>query len=190
MVISFNGFDDRTNERFLVVEATTGGWGGWSSGDGQDSLINEVNGSFRDLPVEIFEHKYPARILKYGIRTDSGGAGQYRGGNGTERQYELTSDANLSLWFERSATPAWGLSGGLAGQGPEVVIRSPDGVEERLLKVNAKPLKAGTVVTIATGGGGGYGPPEHQAPEAVRRDLLDRFISPAAASAIYGVEAA
>lgn len=189
MVISFNGFDERTHERFLVVEATTGGWGAWSSGDGQDSLINEVNGSFRDLPVEIFEHKYPARILKYGIRTDSGGAGQYRGGNGTERQYELTGDANLSLWFERSATPAWGLSGGQAGLGPQVVIRSPDGVEERLLKVNAKPLKAGTVVTVATGGGGGYGLADRRAPEAVRRDLLDRFISPAAASAIYGVEA-
>ncbi len=190
MVISFNGFDSRTNERFLVVEATTGGWGGWSSGDGQDSLINEVNGSFRDLPVEIFEHKYPARILKYGIRTDSGGAGQYRGGNGTVRQYQLTNDANLSLWFERSATPAWGLSGGQAGQGPEVVIRSPDGAEERLLKVNAKPLKAGTIITIATGGGGGYGPPSQRAPEAVRRDLLDRFVSPASAAATYGVEAA
>jgi N-methylhydantoinase B len=67
MVISMNGLDSRTNERFLVIEATTGGWGAWSKGDGQDSLINEVNGSFRDLPVEIFEHKYPARILKYGI---------------------------------------------------------------------------------------------------------------------------
>lgn len=190
MVISLNGVDSRTNERFVVVEATTGGWGAWSTGDGQDSLINEVNGSFRDLPIEIFEHKYPARILKYGIRTDSGGAGQYRGGNGTFRQYQLTNDANLSLWFERSATPAWGLSGGEAGQGPDVVIQSPDGTEERLLKVNAKPLKAGTIITVATGGGGGFGPPNQRAPEAVRRDLLDRFVSPAKAAAAYGTNAA
>ena len=189
MVISLNGLDSRTNERFVVVEATTGGWGAWSAGDGQDSLINEVNGSFRDLPVEIFEHKYPARILKYGIRTDSGGAGEHRGGNGTLRQYQLTDDANLSLWFERSTTPAWGLSGGGAGKGPEVVIQSPDGAEERLLKVNAKPLKAGTIITVATGGGGGFGPPSRRAPEAVRRDLLDRHISPAAAAATYGLKA-
>jgi N-methylhydantoinase B len=189
MVISLNGVDSRTKERFLVVEATTGGWGAWSSGDGQDALINEVNGSFRDLPVEIFEHKYPARSLRYAIRTDSGGAGQYRGGNGTIRQYQLMDDARLSLWFERSSTPAWGLVGGASGQGPEVVIRSPDGVEERLLKVNAKPLEAGTIVTVTTGGGGGYGEPSRRAPEAVRRDLLDRFISPGAAAATYGVEA-
>lgn len=190
MVISLNGVDARTNERFLVVEATTGGWGAWSSGDGQDSLINEVNGSFRDLPVEIFEHKYPARILEYGIRTDSGGAGQYRGGNGTVRKYQLTGDANLSLWFERSVTPAWGLSGGAEGQGPEVIIQSPDGVEERMLKVNAKPLKAGTIITVATGGGGGFGPPAERKPEDVRRDILDRHVSGAMAEAIYGVEAA
>lgn len=186
MVISLNGLDNRTNERFVVVEATTGGWGAWSAGDGQDSLINEVNGSFRDLPIEIFEHKYPARILRYGIRTDSGGAGQYRGGNGTFRQYQLINDANLSLWFERSTTPAWGLSGGEAGQGPEVVILSPDGAEERLLKVNAKPLKAGTIISIATGGGGGYGSPSQRTEEAVRDDILDRFISPKQALADYG----
>ncbi|MDR3511226.1 MAG: hydantoinase B/oxoprolinase family protein [Caulobacteraceae bacterium] len=187
MVISFNGVDSRTRERFLVIEATTGGWGAWARGDGQDSLINEVNGSFRDLPVEIFEHKYPARILKYAIRTDSGGAGQFRGGNGTVRQYQLMDDANLSLWFERSVTPAWGLSGGAAGLGPEVVIQGPDGAEERLLKVNAKPLKAGTVITVSSGGGGGFGPVGLRAADQVRSDVQNRFVSPAAAAATYGV---
>ena len=186
MVISLNGIDARTDERYVVVEATTGGWGAWSSGDGQDALINEVNGGFRDLPIEIFEHKYPARILEYGIRTDSGGAGQYRGGNGTFRRYQLTNDANLSLWFERAVTPAWGLSGGEAGAGPEVTIQSPDGTEECLLKVNAKPLKAGTIITIATGGGGGYGPASARTVEAVRHDLLDRFITPTYAERVYG----
>lgn len=186
MVISLNGTDDRTQERFVVVEATTGGWGAWSAADGQDSLINEVNGSFRDLPIEIFEHKYPARILRYGIRTDSGGAGRQRGGNGTFREYQLTNDANLSLWFERSTTPAWGLSSGEPGRGPEVVITSPDGAEERLLKVNAKPLKAGTIITVATGGGGGYGAPRDRTSEAVRNDVLDRYISREQALASYG----
>jgi N-methylhydantoinase B len=96
-------------------------------------------------------------------------------------------DANLSLWFERSVTPAWGLSGGAAGLGPEVVIQGPDGVEERLLKVNAKPLKAGTIITVSSGGGGGFGPPNLRASDRVRGDADDRFISPAAASTTYGV---
>ena len=188
MVISLNGIDSRTQDRFLTIEATTGGWGGWSKGDGQDSLINEVNGSFRDLPVEIFERKYPARILLYSIRTDSGGAGRFRGGNGTVRQYLLLNEAKLSLWFERSVTPAWGLSGGESGLGPEVLIRDVDGSETRLLKVNARPLKAGTVITVASGGGGGFGPARDRDPDLVRSDVENRFTSPAVAEAVYGVQ--
>jgi N-methylhydantoinase B len=187
MVISLNGIDSRTQDRFLSIEATTGGWGAWSKGDGQDSLINEVNGSFRDLPVEIFERKYPARILLYSIRTDSGGAGRFRGGNGTVRQYLLFNEAKLSLWFERSVTPAWGLSGGEPGLGPEVLIRDVDGSETRLLKVNARPLKAGTVITVASGGGGGFGPARERDPDLVRSDVENRFTSPAMAEAVYGV---
>jgi N-methylhydantoinase B len=187
MVISLNGIDSRTQDRFLTIEATTGGWGAWSKGDGQDSLINEVNGSFRDLPVEIFERKYPARILLYSIRTDSGGAGRFRGGNGTVRQYLLLNEAKLSLWFERSVTPAWGLSGGEPGLGPEVLIRDVDGSETRLLKVNARPLKAGTVITVASGGGGGFGPACERDPDLVRSDVENRFTSPAMAEAVYSV---
>jgi N-methylhydantoinase B len=186
MVISFNGIDSRTKGRFLTIEATTGGWGAWSKGDGQDSLINEVNGSFRDLPVEIFERKYPALILQYAIRTDSGGAGKFRGGNGTVRQYLLLDDANLSLWFERSITPAWGLSGGEPGLGPEVLIREADGSESRMLKVNARPLKAGAVITVASGGGGGFGPVRERSADQVRSDVENRFISEARAKVVYG----
>jgi N-methylhydantoinase B len=187
MVISLNGIDSRTRDRFLTIEATTGGWGAWSKGDGQDSLINEVNGSFRDLPVEIFERKYPVRILLYSIRTDSGGAGRFRGGNGTVRRYLLLNEAKLSLWFERSVTPAWGLSGGEPGLGPEVLIRDVDGSETRLLKVNALPLKAGTVITVASGGGGGFGPARERDPDLVRSDVENRFTSPAMAEAVYSV---
>src|ERR1700722_9875195 len=67
------------------------GGGAWSNGDGQDYLINEVNGSFRDLPVEIFERKYPVRILKYAIRTDSGG----RGGS----EAAMARCANIFCWL-------------------------------------------------------------------------------------------
>lgn len=186
MVISLSGIDSRTQGRFLSIEATTGGWGAWSGGDGQDSLINEVNGSFRDLPVEIFERKYPARILRYQIRTDSGGAGRFRGGDGTVREYLLTDDANLSLWFERSITPAWGLSGGEPGLGPDVVVRDADGTEARLLKVNARPLKAGAVITVSSGGGGGFGPAGERDPARVRSDVENGFISAELARRVYG----
>ncbi len=63
MVIWIDGMDPRKdNLRFYSNEASPGGWGAFSKGDGQDALINVVNGPFKDLPVEVYENKYPIMI--------------------------------------------------------------------------------------------------------------------------------
>ncbi|XAP79297.1 hydantoinase B/oxoprolinase family protein [Citromicrobium bathyomarinum] len=179
MVTIFSGTDARNEDAFFVaVEANCGGWGAWNGGDGQDCLINNVNGSFRDYPIEVFEHRYPMRITKYGIRQDSGGEGEFRGGNGSYREYELDGDTTLSLWFERSLTRPWGLSGGSEGLGPRVEIVAPDGtVRDDLLKTSTLPLKAGSVVRVATGGGGGFGDPAQRSAERHQRDLENGYVS-------------
>ncbi|MEM8696407.1 MAG: hydantoinase B/oxoprolinase family protein [Pseudomonadota bacterium] len=179
MVTIFSGKDARNDDAFFVaIEANCGGWGAWDGADGQDCLINNVNGSFRDYPIEVFEHRYPMRIAKYGIRPDSGGQGEFRGGNGSYREYHVDSDTSLSLWFERSVTRPWGLSGGKTGLGPKVEIIAPDGsVRDDLLKANAIALKAGSVVRVATGGGGGFGDPDRRSADRIERDREDRFVS-------------
>ena len=187
MVITVAGSDPRNDDEFyLMIEPTTGGWGAFDGGDGANSLINNVNGSFKDLPIEVFENKYPLRILSYGIRQDSGGAGKYRGGNGTYREYLVESDAALWLWFERSETPAWGLFGGDTGKAPIVTVQRPGEETIERLKVNDVKLPAGSVIKSMTGGGGGYGDPAERDPELIREDLLDGYISPEHADAVYG----
>ncbi len=188
MVITIAGQDPRQDDEFyLMIEPTTGGWGASQGRDGASSLINNVNGSFKDLPIEVFECKYPLRILKYGIRTDSGGAGEFRGGNGTFRQYLVEADSDLFLWFERSVTTAWGLFGGENGDPPNVTVEHADGRSEDYLKVNGIKVAAGTVITSLTGGGGGYGEPKNRAPEAVLLDVIDGYTSREYARDIYGV---
>ena len=188
MVITLSGNDKRFDNHFyLMIEPTTGGWGAFKGGDGQSSLINNVNGSFKDLPVEVVENKYPITIKSYGIRKDSGGAGEFRGGNGTFREYEICSDSSLSLWFERSKTPGWGLFGGQCGMVPNVKVRSPDGKEADYLKVNSLLVAEGAVIFSETGGGGGYGDPLDRDPESVRLDLIDGYTSVEAAQSLYGV---
>ncbi|NKB39284.1 MAG: hydantoinase B/oxoprolinase family protein [Gammaproteobacteria bacterium] len=187
MVVYIGGEDPRKNNtRFLMVEPTTGGWGGFNGGDGADSLINLVNGSFRDLPIEIFESKYPVLIRSYGIRTDSGGAGCYRGGNGTYREYELKSEASVTLWFERSHTAAWGLLGGKDGIGPEISINEPGEKTRHCLKANSLSLKPGTVIKTQTGGGGGWGEPEKRDRKLIESDIKNRYISREHARELYG----
>jgi N-methylhydantoinase B len=106
------------------------------------------------------------------------------------REYEAQTDCSLSLWFERSRQPAWGLFGGEDAAGPEVVINPGRQDERRMLKVNGTNLKKGDVVRCATGGGGGYGDPVERATADVRTDVLDRNITPDTARHRYGIGAA
>ncbi len=188
MVLYFAGIDPRrAGTPFLYVMPHPGGWGGFASGDGEDGLINNVNGGFKDFPIEVFESKYPAMIRAYGFRTDSGGSGRSRGGCGIFRTHELHAPCSLYLWFERSVTPAWGLFGGSPGVGPDVVVNEGRADERHLLKINAFPLAAGDLVEIRTGGGGGFGSPWERDPTQVADDVRDGYVSREAAERDYGV---
>jgi N-methylhydantoinase B len=188
MVAYLAGVDPRRdNAPFLYVMPHPGGWGAFEGGDGEDGLINNVNGGFKDFPVEVFENKYPALIREYGFRPDTGGPGRFRGGCGIYRTHELESPTRLYLWFERSVTPAWGLFGGRGAVGPDVVVNPGRSDERHMLKVNALPLEAGSVVVLETGGGGGFGDPLERDPQRVRVDVVDGYVTPVAAERDYGV---
>ncbi len=177
MVVTFSGNDDLSNEAFLSVEATAGGWGAFHNGDGPSSLINHVSGDFKNLPIEVFESKYPIKVNQYALRKNSGGLGEYRGGLGVVREYEvLNENTQVSLWFERSLTPAWGIFGGESGDRPDVEIIS-ENKREHLLKVNGKQLQKGDRVIVRTGGGGGFGPPAKRNKALIEEDLRNGYIS-------------
>jgi N-methylhydantoinase B len=189
MVVGIGGTDPRNGRPFLLYEPTVGGWGAWHGGDGQDGLINNVNGSLKDMAIEVLETKYPIHMLRYTFRTDSGGPGTWRGGAGVEREYVVEADdASLTLWFERSKTPAWGLLGGHDATPPEVIVNASRPDERSMLKINASPLKRGDAIITRTGGGGGYGDPRERSRDLVEKDLRNGFISEDAAHTMYGYE--
>jgi N-methylhydantoinase B len=175
MNVMFTGRSNRTGARFVCGEATAVGWGAHARGDGTSALINYGGGDLKNFPVEIVESLYPLRIHRYGLRGDSGGAGRFRGGLGVVREYEtLAHDIDVSLWFERTLTPGWGLFGGGAGRVASVTVDRGDGPTE-ILKVNRLPLPRGSRVVVQTGGGGGYGDPAERDAEAMARDLRDGY---------------
>jgi N-methylhydantoinase B len=188
MVAYLAGNDPRHGgQPFLYVMPHAGGWGGFEGGDGEDGLINNVNGAFKDYPIEVFEVKYPALIRTYGFRTDTGGPGRFRGGCGLYRRFETEPGMLLYLWFERSITPGWGLFGGRDAVGPDVVV-DPGGANERhLLKTNGLKLEPGTTFELRTGGGGGFGEARERDPERVRADVCDGFVSIEGAERDFGV---
>ncbi|MFL5929131.1 MAG: hydantoinase B/oxoprolinase family protein [Gaiellaceae bacterium] len=188
MVLFLSGKDPRRNDQlFLYVMPHAGGWGGFEGGDGEDGLINNVNGGFKDYPIEVFEVKYPALVRAYGFRADTGGPGRFRGGCGLYRTFEVEPDAYLYAWFERSVTPAWGLFGGRDAVGPDIAVNPGCEDERHLLKANAHPLAGGSIVHMQTGGGGGFGDPKERDPARVAADVRDGYVTVEGARHDYGV---
>jgi N-methylhydantoinase B len=177
MNILFTGYADGSDEEFFCGEATGVGWGALSDQDGANGQINYGGGDLKNYPIEVIESRYPVRITGYGLQADSGGEGKHRGGTGMWRSYEtLAERTTVSLWFERSKLPAWGLFGGSDGQPTDVVVERGNGVEH-VLKGNALTLPKGSRIRVQTGGGGGYGDPAERDPAAIADDLADGYIT-------------
>lgn len=189
-VVIFSGYDSVRKKQFGICEATAGGWGAFEGSDGQNCMINVVNGDLKNWSAEFIEDKYPLRILSYGIRPDSEGAGKWRGGMGVIRTYRVETDTecNLMLWIERTKTTGWGLFGGGAGKAPVAIINPGTPDERRYWKTNMLPLKKGDIMQIQTGGGGGFGNPLERDRNAVREDIENGYISIARAREVYGYE--
>ena len=183
------GMHPETGKLFIQGDLNAGGTGGRPTFDGESAMIILGGSTARNNPVEVVESRIPSmRILKYGLRQDSGGAGKFRGGLGVERVYEFQADGFITFSLERKATPPWGLWGGKDGAHNGVDITSPDGSVRQVRKATQHPITAGERVKIETGGGGGWGAPSARDPEAVRRDVREGYVSAEAARRDYGVK--
>jgi N-methylhydantoinase B len=146
---------------FAYYETIGGGMGASPQGDGlsgvQVHMTNTLN-----TPIETLEMNFPLRVLQYCLRQRSGGAGQYRGGDGIVREYELLAPATVTMLSERRALAPWGLAGGEPGQAGVNCLLRRDGQVEWLPSKFTRYLQSGDRLRVETPGGGGWGKPEWQ----------------------------
>lgn len=160
--LTIGGVDPRTGDPFAYYETMGGGMGAGPTGPGLSGVHSHMSNSL-NTPVEALEHAYPFRVVRYGLRRDSGGAGEHAGGEGLIRELELLGDAQVTLLTERRAHgPAGAAGGGAGAPGENTLIR--DGHVEALPSKVSFDARAGDVVRLHSPGGGGWGPP----PEAGR----------------------
>lgn len=187
MIVSFYAEKNADSDGFAYIAAELGGWGGFEGGDGQDCMINVINGDFKSLPAEFVESRFPLTILEWAIREDSGGPGRFRGGAGARKVFRIDEDdVYFSCWLERTKTPAWGLYGGGSARPSYAVVNEGGPGSQVYNKITNVRLSCGDTVTVYTGGGGGFGAPGERDPAAVRRDLDNGYITAEHANAAYG----
>src|SRR6266581_2947322 len=116
---------------FAYYETIAGGMGARPTKAGVSGVHTHMTNSL-NTPVEALEYAYPFRVLRYSLRSGSGGAGKYRGGDGIVREIELLTEAEVTLLADRRSRGPYGLAGGSDGTpGTAAVIRK-DGSRQPL----------------------------------------------------------
>ena len=187
------GFSSRRAPNFIYYETVAGGGGARETKDGIDGIWETSN-----LPIEAMESEFPmmADMLEY--VPDSAGPGRFRGGVGVRKEYRLLVDAYVATHSNRHTVAAKGLTGG--GEGATTsIVHSPgsvgpgsegpgsEGAVELPREGTFIPVAGQDVVTIVSGGGGGFGDPLERSPDLVFGDVLNGKVTRDGARQGYGV---
>lgn len=156
--VDFRSDNSGSGEPFTYYETIAGGMGARSTKDGVSGVHTHMTNSL-NTPAEALEYAYPLRLRRYSFRSNSGGAGLHRGGDGIVREIEVLTDAQVTLLADRRARGPYGLAGGGDGAPGRTVIIRRDGSKEELPGKTSVRLRAGERVRIESPGGGGWGKP-------------------------------
>jgi N-methylhydantoinase B len=187
-VLSISGVDSRNGRDFIHLDSSSGGWGACEGIDGESCLIAIMDGDSKNYPAELVEHKFPLRLLQFCLYEDSGGPGRFRGGLGHLRDFQMLSDKSWCLTsIDRHDYKPWGIFGGEDGAANDAVFRPGTRGEISIRKVTNFLMNSTEILSIRSGGGGGFGYPWERDPEKVLADVIDGYVSPANARKSYKV---
>ncbi|WP_282172207.1 hydantoinase B/oxoprolinase family protein [Cytobacillus firmus] len=187
--VVLSGQHQDTNEPFLIVEPSVGGWGASEGQDGARGQFCIGDGETYNVPVEVAETRYGVMVDEYSLHTDGAGAGEYIGGSGVIRSYKALSDNQMvSVTFGRNKFVPWGMKDGQDGSANEVYIEKADGDVDGPFGIYPRyPLNKGDVVKLVTATGGGYGDPYKRPADQVAQDVKNGYITAAQANESFGV---
>ncbi len=144
------------DETFGYYETICGGAGATPTADGADAVHTHMTNT-RLTDPEVLEQRYPVRLRQFSIRKGSGGAGRFRGGDGIVRELEFLKPLHVSILSQRrEPNRPYGINDGEPGQ-PGVNVIDDRGIVETAGGSFTIEVTSGTVLTIASPGGGGWG---------------------------------
>jgi N-methylhydantoinase B len=173
---------------YVHYEIFSGGTGARSGKDGVSAMAFHLS-NCRTAPIEIIESEFPARVERFELIADSGGAGEFRGGLGFIRESRILADeVRFSMRTDKHAVAPVGVAGGKDARTGACIVNSGSSEEKRLpSRFGDYILHDGDLLTLERPGGGGLGDPFARPPARVLEDVLQGYVSAAAAEAMYGV---
>ena len=170
LVVALGGIG-ANGRKFISGELIAGGSGASNDGDGVDVIETDATNCM-NLPVEALEMEAPIRVVRSMLAPDSGGGGQFRGGLGLLREYEvLSSEVSLTYRGERHYNAARGLAGGGDGAKAKATIEKANGESIEIPSKMVTRLVRGDRLCFRTAGGAGWGDARNRDPEAIETDL-------------------
>ncbi|MEM6376240.1 MAG: hydantoinase B/oxoprolinase family protein [Pseudomonadota bacterium] len=175
---------ERDTDRSFALELVhNGGTGARPRSDGLSATAfpSGVWGS----QVEITEAVAPIIIWQRELITDSGGAGQFRGGLGQRLVIAPSGDQPFMVFLsvERIRNAAAGRAGGRSGQLGRIQVSGREGNASGKCELRIDP---GERLIVDTPGGGGFGDPVHRDRTTLARDVELELVSQKAAKEHYG----
>ena len=149
------------NDRYQYYETICSGSpaGVMNDGRGFDGTggvhVHMTNSRLTD--PEVLEMRFPVLLEEFCLRPGSGGAGRWRGGDGTRRTIRFLERMDCAILSSHRSRPPEGLQGGSAGQAGATLVRRLDGRVEELAASAQTVLEAGEAVTVITPTPGGFG---------------------------------
>ncbi|MFJ7076364.1 hydantoinase B/oxoprolinase family protein [Streptomyces sp. NPDC098781] len=157
------------NERHQYYETVASGSGAGDGFPGAPVVQTHMTNS-RLTDPEVLEWRLPVRLDEFAVRRGSGGAGQWRGGEGAVRRIRFLEPMTVSTLSQHRRVPPYGMAGGEPGAPGANRVERADGTVTALDGSDSADVGLDDVLVIETPGGGGYGPPSpdpHQAGEEI-----------------------
>lgn len=146
-------------DEFGYYETVCGGCGAGPNFHGASAVHSHMTNT-RITDVEVVEHRYPVRVERFAIRKDSGGSGNFRGGDGVIREFTFLKQMELSILSQNRSQAPFALAGGEAGSpGRQRLIRASGEIIE-LQAMDGCTVYPGDRLILETPGGGGFGKKE------------------------------
>jgi 5-oxoprolinase (ATP-hydrolysing) len=147
------------NEHHQYYETVASGSGAGDGFHGTSAVQTHMTNS-RLTDPEVLEWRHPVRVEELAVREGSGGAGRWRGGDGTVRRLRFLEPMTVSTLASHRRIPPYGMAGGLPGALGTARVERADGTVSVLAGSAVAQVGPDDVLVLETPGGGGYGPPE------------------------------